>query len=148
MGIPEPPPEPKEQGAPAHAAATDSRARLLHLVSTRWSLRIWYGGVVGFFLLLVLLPTLFVLGYVVAGWASVETVLADPTKSSLILPALWLSFGVALAIAALDLVAGLPIAWLIVRHDFRGKSWFNTLIDSPLAVTTAGLGFRDRKSVV
>lgn len=141
MGIPESPPEANAPGAPAHAAATDRRARLLRLVSTRWSLRVWYGGIVGFFFFLVLLPTLFVVGYVLADWGSVQTVLADPTKSSLILPALWLSFGVALTVAALDLVAGLPIAWLIVRHDFRGKSWFNTLIDSPLAVTTAGLGF-------
>jgi ABC-type sulfate transport system permease component len=102
---------------------------------------VWYGGIVGFFVFMVLLPTLFVLGYVLADWGSVGIVLADPSKSSLILPAIWLSFGVAGAVAVLDLVAGLPLAWLIVRHDFRGKSWFNTLIDSPLAVTTAGLGF-------
>ncbi len=141
MGTLKSPPEANKPGAPAHPAATDWRARLLRLVSTRWSLRIWYSGIVGFFFLLVLVPTLFVLGYVAVDWGSVSTVLADPTKSSLILPALWLSFGVALTVAALDLVAGLPIAWLLVRHDFRGKTWFNTLIDSPLAVTTAGLGF-------
>jgi len=141
MGIPESPPEARSPGAPAHPVPMDWRSRLLRAVSTRWSLRVWYGWIVGFFLLLVLLPTLFVLGYVLADWGSVGTVLSDPTKSSLILPALWLSFGVALVVAAFDLLAGLPIAWLIVRHDFRGKSWFNTLIDSPLAVTTAGLGF-------
>ncbi|HEY4705726.1 MAG TPA: ABC transporter permease subunit, partial [Thermoplasmata archaeon] len=126
------------------AARTPSsgwRATLLRIVSTRWSLRAWYGGIVAFFLFMVLLPTLFVLGYVAADWASVKAVLGDPAKASLIPHALWLSFGVALTVAALDLLAGLPLAWLIVRHDFRGKSWFNTLVDSPLAVTTAGLGF-------
>ncbi len=117
------------------------RARLLAVVSHRWSLRAWYGGIVTFFLLMVLLPTLFVLGYVLADWSSVQGVLADPSKASLIPNALWLSFGVAGTVAILDLLAGLPLAWIIVRHDFRGKSWFNTLIDSPLAVTTAGLGF-------
>ncbi len=124
-----------------HAAPPTWRIRLLRAVSTRWSLRVWYGGIVGFFLVMVLLPTLFVLGYVLADWSTVGSVLADPSKTSLIPSALWLSFGVALTVAAFDLLAGLPLAWLIVRHDFRGKSWFNTFVDSPLAVTTAGLGF-------
>ncbi len=141
MGIPESPPEAHGSSAPAHPLPMDWRSRLVRLVSTRWSLRLWYGGILGFFFVLVLLPTLFVLGYVLVDWGSVQIVLADPTKASLILPALWLSFGVALVVAAFDLLAGLPIAWLIVRHDFRGKSWFNTVVDSPLAVTTAGLGF-------
>jgi thiamine transport system permease protein len=117
------------------------RASLLRVVSTRWSLRAWYALVVGFFFLMVLLPALYVLGYVARFWPSISTVLATPTMSDAILPALELSFGVAGTVAALDLLAGLPLAWLIVRHDFRGKSWFNTLIDSPLTVTTGGLGF-------
>ena len=141
MAAPASSPEVNTRREAARTPSSGWRATLLRIVSTRWSLRAWYGGIVAFFLFMVLLPTLFVLGYVAADWASVKAVLGDPAKASLIPHALWLSFGVALTVAALDLLAGLPLAWLIVRHDFRGKSWFNTLVDSPLAVTTAGLGF-------
>ncbi len=137
--------EPTPPGAAAAPGIRTGRpawqTRLLRVVSTRWAIQIWYAGIVGFFLILVLLPALYVLGYVVGFWPSMQAVLGDPTKAGLIPPALELSFGVALTVAALDLVAGLPLAWLIVRHDFRGKSWFNTIVDSPLAVTTGGLGF-------
>src|SRR5512136_1552876 len=117
------------------------RSRALATVSTRWAVRTWRGLIVGFFLLFVLLPTLYVLGYVAVDWNGVQSIFGDPALSGLILPAVGYSFAVAGTVALFDLVAGLPLAWLLVRHDFRGKSWFDTLIDSPLAVTTAGLGF-------
>ncbi len=123
-------------------SAAGRRAALLRFASNRWTIRAWYSGIVLFFLFLVLIPTLYVLGFVAVGWADIQSrVLGDPTRGSLIGPALYLSFGVALVVALLDLVAGLPLAWLLVRRELRGKSWLNTLIDSPLAVTTAGLGF-------
>ena len=122
---------------PAHAW----RARALAAVSTRWAIRLWHVLLVGFFFVFVLLPTLYVLGYVAVDWSGVQGIFADPRLSGLILPAVAYSFGVAGSVALFDLVAGLPLAWLVVRHEFRGKSWFDTLIDSPLAVTTAGLGF-------
>ena len=124
-----------------HAPAT-RRTRLLQAASRRGFIRVWYAFILGFFLVLVLLPTLFVLGYVVSGWGIIQDrVLTDPTLTDPIGPALGLSFGVALVVAGIDLLAGLPLAWLLVRYQFRGKDWLNTLIDSPLAVTTAGLGF-------
>ena len=141
MGSDASPPEARTTPAAGHPPPASLGARMLRLVSHRWSLRAWYAGIVAFFLLMVLLPTLYVLGYVVRFWSSVSAVLSDPGMSGAILPALGLSFGVAGTVAALDLLAGLPLAWLIVRKEFRGKSWFNTLVDSPLAVTTGGLGF-------
>ena len=117
------------------------RSRALAAVSTRWAVRGWHGALLGFFLLFVLLPTLYVLGYVAVDWSGVQSIFGDPVLAGRILPAVAYSFGVAGMVALFDLVAGLPLAWLLVRHEFRGKSWFDTLIDSPLAVTTAGLGF-------
>lgn len=117
------------------------RSKALAAVSTNWAVRGWHGLLLVFFLLFVLLPTLYVLGYVAVDWAGVQSVFGDPRLSGLILPAVGYSFAVAGSVALFDLVAGLPLAWLLVRHEFRGKSWFDTLIDSPLAVTTAGLGF-------
>ncbi len=128
--------------AAARAVPAGWRAHLLHFSSRRWTIRIWYVTVVGFFLVLVLIPTLYVLSYVVTGWGVIQQqVLGDPAMVAPIAPAIGLSFGVAIAVALIDLAAGLPLAWLIVRYRFRGKGWFNTFIDSPLAVTTAGLGF-------
>ncbi len=141
MGLPATPPgdaAPK----PAPQAALDRQGRFLRFASKRSMIRAWYAVVVGFFLVLVLIPTLYVLSYVVTGWGTIQReVLSNPAMVSPILPAIALSFGVAIAVAVIDLAAGLPLAWLIVRYRFRGKGWFNTLIDSPLAVTTAGLGF-------
>lgn len=117
------------------------RSRALAAVSTQWAVRGWHGLLLGFFLVFVLLPTLYVLGYVAVDWNGVQSIFADPVLAGRILPAVAYSFGVAGMVALFDLVAGLPLAWLLVRHEFRGKSWFDTLIDSPLAVTTAGLGF-------
>ncbi|MFQ6106619.1 MAG: ABC transporter permease subunit [Thermoplasmata archaeon] len=55
--------------------------------------------------------------------------------------ALTLSFVVAILATLIDLVVGLPIAWVLVRKEFRGKSYLNTLIDMPLAIPTAAMGF-------
>lgn len=55
--------------------------------------------------------------------------------------ALTLSFVVAIIATLIDLAVGLPIAWVLVRKDFRGKSYVNTLIDMPLAIPTAAMGF-------
>ncbi len=116
--------------------------RVLRIVSNRWTIRAWHVLVLVFFFVLVLIPTVYVLSYVVTGWDVIQRqVLSNPSLVAPMAPALLLSFGVALAVAGIDLLTGLPLAWLLVRYRFRGKGWFNTLIDSPLAVTTAGLGF-------
>ncbi len=142
MGLPATPPGDATARHAHRAVPADRMDRLLRFASRRWTIRIWYAVVVGFFLVLVLIPTLYVLSYVVTGWTVIQQeVLNNPAMVDPIAPAIGLSFGVAIVVALIDLAAGLPLAWLIVRYRFRGKSWFNTFVDSPLAVTTAGLGF-------
>ncbi len=58
-----------------------------------------------------------------------------------IIAALKISFIIAIIVTIVDFIAGLPMAWLMVRKDFRGKKYIDTLIDMPLAVPTAALGF-------
>lgn len=58
-----------------------------------------------------------------------------------VIAALKISFIIASIVTVIDFVAGLPMAWLLVRKDFRGKKYIDTLIDMPLAVPTAALGF-------
>jgi sulfate transport system permease protein len=57
-----------------------------------------------------------------------------------VLAALRLSFGMALAAAAIDTVFGFIIAWVLVRYRFPGKRLMDALIDLPFALPTAVAG--------
>ena len=115
---------------------------LLDTVSRSRFVQGWYTLVLIFFVFFVLVPTLFVLSFLYTGWGDLQVfVFANASVMGQIWSAVGLSFGVALTVTAIDLVFGLPLAWFIVRRQFRGKSILNTIVDSPLAVPTAGLGF-------
>jgi sulfate transport system permease protein len=51
-----------------------------------------------------------------------------------------LSFGMALAAAAIDSLFGLIIAWVLVRYRFPGKGVLDAVIDLPFAMPTAVAG--------
>lgn len=51
-----------------------------------------------------------------------------------------LTFGVALAAAAVNVILGLIVAWSLVRYDFPGKRLIDALVDVPLALPTAVAG--------
>jgi sulfate/thiosulfate transport system permease protein len=51
-----------------------------------------------------------------------------------------LSFGAALAAAAINLVFGLLVAWVLVRYRFVGKKVVDALVDLPFALPTAVAG--------
>ncbi len=56
------------------------------------------------------------------------------------LAALRLTFGAALVVTAVNLVAGTAVAWVLARDDFPGKPIVNTLIDLPFALPTIVAG--------
>src|SRR5262249_54469547 len=51
-----------------------------------------------------------------------------------------LTFGAALAAAAINLVLGLVVAWVLVRYTFVGKRLLDALVDLPFALPTAVAG--------
>jgi thiamine transport system permease protein len=51
------------------------------------------------------------------------------------------SFLIGLIVAALDLIAGVPLAWLITRGKSRWLTILDTLADLPFVVPTAALGY-------
>jgi len=51
------------------------------------------------------------------------------------------SFIIGLVVSALDLIAGLPLAWLIARGKSKWLSVLDTLADIPFVVPTAALGY-------
>jgi len=50
------------------------------------------------------------------------------------------SFGASLAAAAVNLFAGLLVAWVLVRYRFPGKRLIDALVDLPFALPTAVAG--------
>ena len=56
------------------------------------------------------------------------------------LAALKLTLGAALLVAAFNAVTGTAIAWVLVRDSFRGKEFFNAVIDLPFALPTIVAG--------
>lgn len=116
--------------------------RIIDGVSRPVVTRIWYSIIIIFFFSLVLLPSIYVLFNILFNLAAVETyILSDPVRLNEILEALYYSVTVAIIITIVDLIFGLPIAWTLVRKEFRFKSILNGIIELPLAVPTAGLGF-------
>ena len=69
------------------------------------------------------------------------TFVEESSTLSMIMNSLGISFEIAAIVTVIDIIAGLPMAWILVRREFRGKALLDTLIDMPLAVPTAALGF-------
>jgi thiamine transport system permease protein len=115
---------------------------LIPAISGRRFRKGWNVLIIGFFLIFVILPTVYVLSYVITGWGEIESVvLSDKATLDLISQAILISFEIAGIVTVVDFLVGLPMAWLMVRKKFRGKRYLDTLIDMPLAVPTAALGF-------
>jgi sulfate transport system permease protein len=70
------------------------------------------------------------------GWSGFWGTITNPR----VLAALRLSFGAALIAAALNVVMGLIVAWVLVRYDFPGKKLADAAVDLPFALPTAVAG--------
>ncbi len=95
------------------------------------------GFTVAYLSLLVLIP----LAALIArpwelGIAGVWRVATEPR----VLAALRLSFGTALAAAALNAVMGLIVAWALTRYRFPGRRLLDAAVDVPFALPTAVAG--------
>jgi thiamine transport system permease protein len=90
------------------------------------------------FFALILLPP--ILGIAINSEA-IQVVLNDASLKNRALTAITNSFTIALFVAAIDLIAGIPMAWLIARRRSRWLSILDTLSDIPFIVPTAVLGY-------
>jgi sulfate/thiosulfate transport system permease protein len=70
------------------------------------------------------------------GWAQFWDVITDAR----VLAAYRLSFGGALLAAAVNLVFGLIVAWILVRYTFPGRRIVDAMVDLPFALPTAVAG--------
>ena len=94
-------------------------------------------AVVLFFVLIFVPP---MLGIVIK-WGTVGQVLDQPQLMRRALSSVANSFAVALLVSALDVLAGIPMAWLITRGKSKWLSVLDTLADLPFIVPTAALGY-------
>lgn len=69
-------------------------------------------------------------------WPEFWRTIVDPR----VLAAFRLSFGAALLAAAVNVVFGTIVAWVLVRYRFVGKRVFDALVDLPFALPTAVAG--------
>lgn len=116
--------------------------QFLEFINRKGFRRGWNAFIVAFFLFFIVLPTVFVVTYAITDWDAIsQTVLSNPKIMAIIWDAVAASFAIAAIVTVIDFFAGLPVAWMLVRKNFKGKEFLDTLIDMPLAVPTAALGF-------
>lgn len=70
------------------------------------------------------------------GWPEFWRLISDPRTVA----ALELSFGAAIGSAAVNLVMGTIVAWVLVRYDFPGRRILDAIVDLPFALPTAVAG--------
>lgn len=96
----------------------------------------WVFGILSALLLLfVVLPVLAtVLG---TGLSSIWTTLTDPEALSSLL----LTFYAGIWATLLAFICGVPLAYILARYNFRGKSWVEGLVNLPIVIphTAAGI---------
>jgi thiamine transport system permease protein len=97
-----------------------------------------YLGAVLVFLALILLPP--IIGIFTKA-DSIQQVIDQPSLLDRALIAVTNSFIIALIVSALDVIAGIPLAWLITRGKSRWMAILDTLADIPFIVPTAALGY-------
>ena len=95
------------------------------------------GLALGFFALFLLMPLAAVFFEALRkGWQTYAAALAEPDALS----AVRLTLTAALFAVPLNLVFGVAAAWLVTKHDFRGKQLLVTMIDLPFSVSPVVAG--------
>jgi thiamine transport system permease protein len=93
---------------------------------------IGFGTVLVFFAAFIFIPAI----YILKGFSGL-TAVADP----LVLRAVLLSFFIGLTVTFVNLIFGVPLAWVLTRSKKRIARWVDNLVDLSLVMPTAALGF-------
>ncbi len=98
---------------------------------------LYLSAIIIFFALILIPPIIGIFTKV----GSLQNVVDQPALMNQALVAISNSFVIALIVSALDLVAGIPLAWIITRGKSRWLSVLDTMADIPFIVPTAALGY-------
>ena len=91
-----------------------------------------------FFLIIVFVPPVF---GILLGGSKIFEMLSYPDLMSRGASAIGASFAIAITVSLMDLAAGLPMAWFIVRSKSSWVSTIDTLANIPFIVPTVALGY-------
>jgi len=118
---------------------TSTLTRFLDSLSSKPVIRyIIYSSSTIFFFAIILIPP--ILG-ILLKWNLMGQVVKDPDLTSRATSAISASFIIAVFVSVIDVIAGLPMAWFIVRGGTRWLSIIDTLADIPFIVPTVTLGY-------
>ncbi len=118
---------------------TEKITKTLDKLSSRKAIKYGvYASAVIIFFALILVPPI---AGIFIKWDNIQFILQKPALISRALGAIQNSFIIALTVAALDLLAGIPMAWLIARGKSRWLSAIDTLADIPFIIPTTALGY-------
>ncbi|SMQ85368.1 sulfate transport system permease protein [Devosia lucknowensis] len=96
-----------------------------------------FGFTIAYFSLIILVPMIaLVIRSTGLGWNGFWAAALDPR----VVAALRTSFSTALIAAAINVVFGTLIAWVLVRYRFPGRRVFDAMVDLPFALPTAVAG--------
>ena len=98
---------------------------------------LYLSAVIIFFAIILIPP---IIGILIKA-PEIQGVLKQPALVNTALGAISNSFIIGLIVASLDLLAGVPLAWMIARSKSRWITILDTLADLPFVVPTAALGY-------
>lgn len=98
---------------------------------------IYSSSTIVFFALILIPPVLGIL----LKWNLIGQVFTNSSLTSQAMSAIFASFLIAIVVSVVDVVAGLPMAWFIVRSKARWIGIIDTLADIPFIVPTVTLGY-------
>jgi sulfate/thiosulfate transport system permease protein len=130
------PPVASNDGAPAIAAGAPSRPRRRRRHIRTGPLVIG-GFSVAWLTLIVLIPLAAVVARSLDGGVSA---FVDAITNRQAIAAIRFTLITSIVVAAIDAVMGVLIAWVLVRDEFKGKAFVNSLIDLPFALPTIVAG--------
>lgn len=131
------------QGTKPEAANSTSLPARLVLILERVSARTGvtkgvYSIAVIFFILIVITPAI---AGIVVQLFSLPSLALSPDVAKRMEAAVQWSFVIGLVVSTLDVLAGIPLAWLIVRNHGHWTTILDSLADIPFVVPTVALGF-------
>lgn len=97
-----------------------------------------YVAAVGFFLLIVITPAI---AGILAQLITLPSITMSPLLSARMQSAVAWSFIIGLSVSSMDVLAGVPLAWLIVRRRGNLATILDSLADIPFVIPTVALGF-------
>jgi len=103
-----------------------------------WQRRLLIGLVLAYAAFLILAPIAsLIVGAFAQGLGAVVAALTEPD----VLSAFGRTLLIAVIVVVIHVFFGTAVAWVLVRHRFRGRDWINALIDLPFAVSPVVVGY-------